>query len=636
MTETGGIRPSRLPGPASPAVAGPETAGPQTAGPGPAVTMRPARRRLAGQLVLLAGYLTAGIGVTWPRVTDLTDGTLPLNRDVASYVWGLWWVAHQVVHLGDPWFTRFMAAPYGIQLGFDTLMPLPGLVLTPVTLAFGPSAAFSLLTIVMPGLLCYVMYRAARLWLGPVGAIAAGAFFGLSGMLAWQDWYHVNIAVGTLFLPLTLETAVRLGRSPSWRRGLALGLVIGAAVLTNQESAVMATMLALAILVLPAIREAAAGRDAARLAARLAAGGTAVAVAVIVASPQLVAMIVQATQGGAATSAKALANTYEMYGAGLPTLFAPSPRLAYWHAGLNSLASAYTYGQPNEALATYGIVLTAAALAGLALTWRRRSMWWLALLWVGGAALALGTKLMVGRRTDVPLAATWHGVIVSRLLPYTWLVRIPGLAALREADRLALLGLVGAAVLAGAAVEWLSRHARPAIGIVAIAGLLEAGWSGAGPVMPTTMPTLDAPIAADHSGSIVVDVPFGLRGGIPLRGVSISPNALMLATADGHPRAISYTSWVPQPTSRAVLGRQVFYHCLDRSQFGRPGLCGRPQVAAARRDLRTLGVGWVLVWPSKLTRPATSDYLRSTGFHLAYRADGVSVWRPGPLRRPRR
>ena len=84
---------------------------------------------------------------------------------MASYVWDLWWTAHQVVHLGNPWFTDHMAAPVGIQLGFNTTMPLAGLVMSPVTLPFGPSAAYNLLTIVMPGLLCYVMYRVGRLWL---------------------------------------------------------------------------------------------------------------------------------------------------------------------------------------------------------------------------------------------------------------------------------------------------------------------------------------------------------------------------------------------------------------------------------------------------------------------------------------
>ena len=72
------------------------------------------------------------------------------------------------------------------------------------------------------------------------GAIAAGAFFGLSSMLAWQDWYHLNIAAGTLFLPMTLEAVVRLRRRPGLRQGVILGVVLGASVLVNQESAVMA------------------------------------------------------------------------------------------------------------------------------------------------------------------------------------------------------------------------------------------------------------------------------------------------------------------------------------------------------------------------------------------------------------
>jgi hypothetical protein len=168
---------------------------------------------------------------------------------------------------------------------------------------------------------------------------------------------------------------------------------------------------------------------------------------------------------------------------------------------------------------------------------------------------------------------------------------------------------------------------------VLIAGLLEAGWSGVGgTLMATTMPRLDGPIAADHSGSIVVDVGFGLRGGIPLRGFAIPTRALVLATGDGHPRAVSYTSWVPDSTSRGILAEHEFYHCLDMSQFNIAHLCGGWRLATARRDLRTLHIGWVLVWPSKYTRKPIRIFLRSTGFHLAYRAEKVAVWRPGPAR----
>ena len=92
---------------------------------------------------------------------------------MSSYVWDLRRVARQVTHLGDPWFTGYMAAPAGVQLGFDTTMPLAGLVMAPVTLAVGPAASLALLTALASGAACYAAYRAARLWLRSEAAAAA-------------------------------------------------------------------------------------------------------------------------------------------------------------------------------------------------------------------------------------------------------------------------------------------------------------------------------------------------------------------------------------------------------------------------------------------------------------------------------
>jgi len=139
-----------------------------------------AARSWVQEMAVLAGFLAAGVAATWPLASYL-GGELPASRDVAIYVWDLWWVAHQIIGLHDPWSTTHLAAPAGLQLGYHTLVPLLGALMIPVTLAFGPSAAYTLLTIAVPGLACYATYRAARLWLPTrVGAIAAGAFFGLS------------------------------------------------------------------------------------------------------------------------------------------------------------------------------------------------------------------------------------------------------------------------------------------------------------------------------------------------------------------------------------------------------------------------------------------------------------------------
>jgi hypothetical protein len=585
-----------------------------------------ARRPWAREVAVLAAYLAAGVAATWPLASYLT-GRLPASRDVAVYVWDMWWVAHQIIGLHNPWSTSYLAAPAGLQLGYHTLVPLLGAVMTPVTLAFGPSAAYNLLVIAVPGLACYAMYRVARLWLSTqTGAIAAGAFFGLSAMLTYQAWYHLNIAYGTVFLPLTLEAAVRLRRGPTIGRGVVLGVVLGASALVNQESAVMALILA----VLAVVPWLAGTRARAAAAVRLRAVAAAGLAGVVVASPQLVAMIQQARAGGNTTSAASLG--YTTWVANLPSLFAPSPRLA--DDGLIGLGHIYISQTRFEMLNTFGVVLSLLAVLGLLACWRRRSAWLLLLLWLGGAALALGPVLYVGRHLYVPLAQTWAGLRVSALMPYTWFIRVPGLSVFREADRLALLGLVGAALLAGAAVDWLwggpaggrKLRAWPMIVAVAALGALEAGWPGTPgglPVMPTAFPALDRPIAADHSGSIVVDVPFGLDN-VPSYGLEPAPQAILMATADGHPRAICYTSWVPARTI-AAIEQHPFYVQLNQAQLGLK--VGRAQIAMARADLRTLHVGWVVVWLPEPGR-ALSQYLSATGFRFAYRADGASVYRP--------
>jgi hypothetical protein len=148
---------------------------------------------------------------------------------------------------------------------------------------------------------------------------------------------------------------------------------------------------------------------------------------------------------------------------------------------------------------------------------------------------------------------------------------------------------------------------------------------------------VDRPIAADHSGSIVVDAPFGILGTPKAWGVRPSPLALVLATADGHPRAMSYGP-LAVPTVVAAMQRHAFYAGLADAQSGVPVTPG--QIAAARADLRTLHVGWVLVWLHRWERltgysvpggyhyPAIASYLRQAGFHVGYQADDVVVYRP--------
>ena len=607
------------------------------------------RSPVARHIGILLCFIAGGVLATLPLAANLA-GRIPAARDPASYVWDFWWVAHQVTHLGNPWFTPLMAAPVGVQLGFHTMMSLPGVLFTPVTLAFGPAFSYNLWTVILPGLLCYTTYRAARLWLrSATGAAGAAVFFGLSAMLTQQDWYHLNIALGAMFLPMALEASVRLRRTPGRRQAIILGLVMGAAVLCDQESAVLAAIV-VALALLPwLLRHPGWPRLWPVLLACVT--GT------VVASPQIIAMLqeVIASHGGLSIDPKLLAVSYKQYGIGLPGMFTPTPRVTTF--GLDPLAGPFLHGRDNEGMPMFGTTLTVLALLGLIASWRRRSAWQLAALWIGCAALALGTSLWIGKHQYLPLSSVWNGVRVSNLMPYTWFVRLPGLSSFREADRLAILGLLPAALLAGAAVEWCRYHAKPLLAVIAAAAILESGYSGTTPKVgsiPVSFPGVDRGILNDHSHSIVLDLPFGLRGGIPVDGVPFFPQALVMATEDGHPRSIAYTSRLPYPT-RTAINKHSFYAALIDAEhevartcpFRAPGqqgslnLCDHPYgvvppgpqvavnkvseyltpkvLAAAKRDAAAMNIRWAVVWKrnGSVSRFLLS-YLQGTGFKFAY------------------
>jgi hypothetical protein len=648
-----------------------DAAGPASGG-GP---FGPLRRALSHtwvrHLVLILVYQGGGVAATWPRFTWLADGKLPATSDVSSYVWNLWWAEHELIHLQSPFFTTYMAAPVGTHLAFSTLMPLAGWITAPITVLYGPSASFTLLTIVTPGLLCYAMYRAARLWLNEPGAIVAGAFFGLASMLLWQDWYHVNIAIGTIFLPVTIEAAVRFRRNPRMASAIVLGVALGASILINQESTIVALVLAIVILIPWLVGAVIRNRALFRRAIKpLGAGAL---VGVVIAIPELIGMLQQINAGGANPPIGQLALNYAQFGVSLPTLFSPSPRLANF--GLGQLASSYSYHNSEqllEGLPTFGAVLTALALLGIAVGWRKRSTWAFVGLWLVCAVLALGTSLTIGKNCVIsagiyhrpgkvyghfctqylplmghlpatkivfkggPAGGVWKPVVTSDLMPYSWLVRVPGLSGLREADRFALVGLIGAAMLAGLTVQWLSkrRATMPLIAVIVALGVLEAGWSGAPSTSPgfpsnfgyhgtmqSVIRDLDRPLTQDHSRSIVVDVPFGLRGGVGVTGQPIAPSSLLIATHDQHPRAIAYTAWVSKAANKGIA-RHAFYRYLYVAE--KAGHLYPTRIAAARADLKTLNVGWAVEWRNVWTDhhqwgryKRLTMYLERVGFRQA-------------------
>jgi hypothetical protein len=581
---------------------------------------------VARQLWLLLAYVLIGFVVTWPRV-DYLAGRMPNTRDQGSYAWDMWWMAHQVTHFGNPFSTTMIYAPVGTPLAYHSMMPLLGLIMVPVTLIAGGAFSANLLSVLVPGLAAYAMYRAARLWLPPVGAFASGTLFGMATMLDWRAWFHLNLAAGAVFLPITLEAAVRLRRNPSISRSVVLGLVVGLCLLVDSESAILCAIVVAAVL-LPLAWSQPRGRNWRLI-------GVAVATGLVVSAAQLVAMIQQ--RSVLHQSPAKLAKDYVDYGVSLTQIFAPSPRVSAF--GLNGLGRTYFHGITTEGMPTFGVTLTALALVGAVVGWRSwRTRGWL-LLWLAGTIVALGPVLYIGRHAYAPLPLHDHGKTLSWLMPYTWLVHLPGLSGFREANRFTVLALVPAALLAGCAVTWLREKYAAALAIVVVLAVTELGWSGALPYEPvphlslstgapvradmaTDMPAVDRAIKADHSNSLVVDVPLGFRSGTLEYGAPFPAEALVLATRDHHPRAVGYAARLPQHTVD-LLREHTFYTAMLRAQRGARVSPALAMLAAA--DARRMDVGWVVVW--ERVTPRLGQFLSATGFHFLYRAAGVSVYR---------
>jgi hypothetical protein len=219
------------------------------------------------------------------------------------------------------------------------------------------------------------------------------------------------------------------------------------------------------------------------------------------------------------------------------------------------------------------------------------------------------------------------------------LTRLPGLTSFYEANRFTVLALLPASLLAGRAIAWIRKRFAPALVIVAVLAATELGWSGPqpdGPVphfslstrvpdgaaMATDMPAVDRALEADHSGSLVVDVPLGFRSGTLEFGAPFPGEALVLATQDNHPRAVGYVARLPRHTIE-LLAQHRFYTALLQVQRG--GNLTPTGVQEAGADARAMHVGWVVVW-QRVTR-RLRRFLTETGFQFDYRAAGVSVYR---------
>jgi hypothetical protein len=212
---------------------------------------RPLSRRRTVPLAA-AYYLLAALAVTLWLWRDPASRTVAGNPyDTDQFAWFLRYDATAIAHARLPALvTTAMNAPQGVNVMWNTFMLLPGILLAPVTLLFGPQTSLTVLLTAGFAGSATAMFAVLRRWdAGTAGAALGAAVYGFSPALLHSAIGHYDLQFAVL-PPLIIDAVLRLatgragarggdrgGRPPGQvlRGGAWLGLLVTAQLLISEE-----------------------------------------------------------------------------------------------------------------------------------------------------------------------------------------------------------------------------------------------------------------------------------------------------------------------------------------------------------------------------------------------------------------
>jgi len=144
---------------------------------------------LPGALTLYAALAVVAYLPTLP----LTDSHAQkcLCGDTAQQVWFLAWVPFSLAHGHSLFYSNWVLYPSGVNLMDNTAMTLLGVIAAPVTVLFGPVAAYNLVLragFTLSALAMFVVVRRLVRWWP--AALVAGLLYGFSPFMVGQGLSH--------------------------------------------------------------------------------------------------------------------------------------------------------------------------------------------------------------------------------------------------------------------------------------------------------------------------------------------------------------------------------------------------------------------------------------------------------------
>ena len=530
--------------------------------------------------------------------------------DPPLFMWLLRWLPYALAEGQNPLFTLHLNYPDGVNLMWNTAIPLPALLLSPLTLAVGPVFSYNVLitsAVALSGCCAYLMLR--RYVASRLTAFAGGLLYGFSPYIYSHANGHPNLAaafVPPLMFLLLDEILVRQRRSPVVS-GLLLGALAFVQLMISQELLAGEALIATVGLGLLAALHPAQVRSHAPHAA--------VALGVALVSSLSLSALPLAFQ----FLGPGRVRTGSLWG---PDIFV-SDLLGFLipngHLQLSSGWTTRITGQFTDACcssewsAYLGVPLIVFMIVVTARWWSRPLVRFTGLLGASAAVLSMGPHLHV------------QGFVTPLTLPFAALAELP-LVGNMLAERLMLYTYLMAAVLVAVALDGLlcEERRRPllAAGLAAVV-LLPLVPKLDFPATRSTTPTFfrSEAVRQLEKGSVVLVAPFA-------RDTSTSGPMLWQAEAgmryrmpEGYalgPDRSGRFSYLPVPTPLSETMQEI--------QRGSPApVLGPSRREALVADLARADVGAAIVGPMQ-NQQAMIAFLRELLGREPVAVGGVFLW----------
>jgi len=189
------------------------------------------RRSVCSLIVAVGAYLLLSIVIWWNIWSSHPTSTTTCGcGDSSKFTWFIAWTAHAIAHGLNPFYSTYLYHPHGINLLADTSSTAVGILLAPITWAFGPVATFNVALTLAPALSALSMFTLLRRWIAwTPAAFVGGLVYGFSPFVlvsltsGWIDFALVAIP------PLCVLCLDDLIVRRRWRpvpTGIGLGLLL--------------------------------------------------------------------------------------------------------------------------------------------------------------------------------------------------------------------------------------------------------------------------------------------------------------------------------------------------------------------------------------------------------------------------